>query len=180
MGPADSRSGLSAAPSDNVSAQAARAAGAPASVSLLVLRVGRTSYAMPVHDVIEVVQMVATTPAPDAPAWSSELINFRGRVVPLIDTRVRLGLDHVEPDLSTPIVVMQIGENAAGLIVDEVVDVVSVPQDQLLSPAPATPSASLLTSVARLDERLILVLDQNRICDVSELSSAAAAWQMQP
>lgn len=178
MGPSDSPSRVSAAASASVSAQSAGAAG-ERDVSLLVVRVGRTSYAVPVHDVIEVVQMVATTPAPDAPAWSSGLINVRGRVVPLIDTRVRLGLAHVEPDLSTPIVVMQIGENTAGLIVDEVVDVVSVPQGQLLSPGPATPSASLLTSVARIDERLILVLDQNRICDASELSSAAATWQTQ-
>lgn len=180
--PAGSRSGFSGAPPDPARATVAHAAGERQRVSLLVLRVGQASYAMAVDDVIEVVRMVAATPAPDAPAWSSGLINVRGRVVPLIDGRTRLGLARMEPGTSAQIVLIQIGEQAAGLIVDQVVDVISVPQDELMTPdlARSIPSAGLLTGVADLHGRLILVLDKHRLCEVPERSGAAAARQVQP
>lgn len=182
MVPAGSRSGMPGAPPDPARATVAHAAGEHQRVSLLVLRVGQAGYAMAVDDVIEVVRMVAATPAPDAPAWSSGLINVRGRVVPLIDGRARLGLARMEPGISTKIVLMQIDEHAVGLIVDEVVDVISVPRDELMCPdlARSIPSAGLLAGVTDHRGRLILVLDKHRLCEVSELAGAAAARQAQP
>ncbi|MDA8069337.1 MAG: chemotaxis protein CheW [Actinomycetota bacterium] len=180
--PPGSLSGPSGAPPDPARATAALGDGERRRVSLLVFRVGPASYAIAADDVIEVVRMVAATPAPDAPAWSSGLINVRGRVVPLIDARTRLGLARMEPDISTPIVLLQLGEQAAGLVVDQVVDVINVPQDELMRPdlAPNTTSTGLLTEVADLNGRLILVLDKDQLCEASELSAVAAAWQARP
>lgn len=148
-------------------------------VVLLVFRVDGREQALPVEHVVEVVRMVAATPLPEAPAWVVGVIDFRGRVIPLIDVRRRLGALPREPDLATPIVVVRVGEVAAGLVVDEVVEVLALPDEAVDPPA----SATAVCRVARSGDRLILVLDPQRLCegsadlglpDVEERRDAAA------
>lgn len=130
-----------------------------ADVMLLVFRIDGREHALPVDCVVEVVRMVAATPLPEAPAWMAGVINFRGRAIPLVDARSRLGGAPGEPELSTPIIVVEASENAAGLVVDEVVEVLPVRADALDRPATAIARAAAVTAVVRDGDRLIVVLD---------------------
>jgi purine-binding chemotaxis protein CheW len=100
---------------------------AVASTSVLAFRLEGREYAVPAGEVIEVVRMVAVVPVPEAPPWVCGVLNYRGRVIPVVDARVRLGLARRDPDLCTPIIVMQAGEQAAGVLVDEALDVLALP-----------------------------------------------------
>jgi purine-binding chemotaxis protein CheW len=126
-------------------------------------------HALPVEDVVEVLRMVAATPLPEAPPWVCGVINLRGRVIPLIDLRSRLGAPRREPDLSTPIIAVQANDVAAGLVVDEVVEVLALPREAVDSPDRVTAAApaSALSGVARRGDRLILVLDPQRLLEGS-------------
>ena len=144
------------------------AAGEEASaVVLLVFRIGGREHALAVERVVEVLRMVAATRLPDAPPWVVGVINVRGRVIPLIDVRARLGAPGLEPETSTSVIVVQTDEVAAGLVVDEVVEVVAVRRDAIQRPDQVTAAARALAGVARHGDRLILLLDPERICEGS-------------
>lgn len=139
------------------------AGGDEAGVVLLVFQIAGREHALRVEDVVEVVRMVAATPLPEAPPWVVGVINFRGRVIPLIELRGRIGAPAREPDLSTPIIVVQNAEVAAGLVVDEVVEVLTVQSAALDIPAVADAPAHAVSGVAHVGHRLILVLDWERL-----------------
>lgn len=134
---------------------------------LLVYRIAGREHALPVEDVVEVVRMVAATRLPEAPPWVVGVINFRGRVIPLIEVRSRIGEPVREPDLSTSIIVVRSAEMAAGLVVDEVLEVLTVPRAALDTPRRVDAPAHAVSGVARVDDRLILVLDWERLWDGS-------------
>jgi purine-binding chemotaxis protein CheW len=135
-----------------------------AGVMLLVFRMDGREHALPIEHVVEVLLMVAITPGPDGPPWVSGVINFRGRVIVLVDVRVRLGAPRRAPDVSTPIIVVQTGKTVAGLVVDEVVEVLALRSEAVDAPDRAIPVSPAVCGVAREGDRLILVLDRERLC----------------
>jgi purine-binding chemotaxis protein CheW len=136
-------------------------------VDVLVFTVGGHEHALPVEDVIEVVRLVAVTPLPEAPAWVAGVINMRGRIIPVIDLRTRLGLPPREPDLSTPIIVVGGSEAAAGLVADAAVEVLALPSAVVESPQRVPTPVPAVSGVARHGDRLILLLDSKRLCEGS-------------
>lgn len=136
-------------------------------VRLLVFRLNDREHALPLEHVVEVFRMVAVTPLPEAPPWMLGVMNVRGRVIPLIDLRVRLGMPPREPDLSTPIVVVETGGATAGLVADEVVEVLALPDEAVEPPDRSAGSTRVVSSLARLGDRLVLVLDTEALCEGS-------------
>jgi purine-binding chemotaxis protein CheW len=136
-------------------------------VEVLVFTVNGHEHALPVEDVVEVVRLVAVTPLPEAPAWVAGVINMRGRVIPVIDLRTRLGLPPREPDLSTPIIVVGGSEPAAGLVADAAVEVLALPSAVVESPHRVPTPVPAVSGVARHGDRLILLLDSKRLCEGS-------------
>jgi purine-binding chemotaxis protein CheW len=94
---------------------------------LVVVRLQGIEHALPVEHVVEVLRMVAITPLAEAPPWLLGVIDLRGRVIPVVDMRRRLGMPQREPDLSTPILVVRSRSVTAGLVADEVVEVLALP-----------------------------------------------------
>lgn len=131
---------------------------------VLTFRVEAVEHALPVRDVVEVVRMVALTPVPAASPWVAGVLNYRGRVVPVVDTRTRLGRPRREPDPSTPIVVIEAGAAAAGLIVDEALDVLPLPATSVEPAGGSEQAYGPVAHVARTGERLILLLDAAGLC----------------
>jgi purine-binding chemotaxis protein CheW len=129
--------------------------------------VGDRQYALPVEDVIEVVRMVAVTPLPEAPASVAGVINMRGRIVPVIDLRTRLGMSPRDPELSTPIIVVGRSEAAAGLVADGATEVLALANTAVESPHPRSAPAPAVSGMAHEGDRLILLLDPERLCEDS-------------
>jgi purine-binding chemotaxis protein CheW len=130
----------------------------------LVFDVAGQRFGLPVEHVVQIIEMVAITPLPKAPEIVAGVINFRGRVIPVVDVRKRLNLSALTYSLRTPIVISRIRDHVTGLIVDSVSGVVQVAPAQLEEPtaifSPETrPPLPLLSGVARLSDGLILILD---------------------
>ena len=115
-------------------------------------------YALPLGQVVEVIHIIAITPVAEAPAWLAGVINLRGQVLPVMDTRARLGLPPHELNLSARILVTAIGERWLGLIVDAATEVLTQPAEGV--ELPATPAGF---AVIRTGDRLITVLDLGRL-----------------
>jgi len=102
---------------------------------------------------------------PQAPDWVAGVTDLRGKVLPVVDLRKRLGLEAREADPNSRIIVVRAGGSAVGMIVDGVSEVLTLP-DHAVEPAPALATrleTGFISGVARLDRRLIILLDLPRV-----------------
>ncbi|KQM67417.1 chemotaxis protein CheW [Sphingomonas sp. Leaf17] len=116
------------------------------------------------------------TPLPNVPSHVRGVVNLRGVVLPVLDLRHRLGWGITDPTARHVIIVVRIGEQLQGLIVDAVNDIVTIPEDgmQPLPDIGDTPAANFLEGLATIEDRLILVLALERLGDhsVNQLEAA--------
>jgi purine-binding chemotaxis protein CheW len=135
---------------------------------LVVFRIEKSEYALPVGNVGEILRMVAIAPVPEAPEWLPGVINLRGRVIPVIDLRIRLGLPSVPVGINTPIVVAEAEGQTVGLVADSVTELLTVPLDSVGPPDELAGPGNTVEAVARANERLILIFDLERVCAGSQ------------
>ena len=122
-------------------------------------------YGVDVRLVQEIIRVAEITPVPRAPASIKGVINLRGRVIPVIDLKRKLGLGEVEPDKRARIVVVRLADRLIGLLVDAASQVLKVPVSSV-DPAPDAVveiDADFIRGVAKLPDRLIILVDLGRI-----------------
>jgi len=116
------------------------------------------------------------TPLPNSPPHVRGVVNLRGVVLPVLDLSQRLGWGATEPSGRHVIIVVRIGEQLQGIIVDAVSDIVTLGPDQL-QPVPdvgQTQSAAFLDGIATIDGRLIMILGLDRITEPQAALAEAA------
>lgn len=122
---------------------------------------GREEYGVDVRLVQEIIRVSAITQVPRAPEFIKGVINLRGRIIPVVDLKRKLGLGEVEVGRPTRIVVVKIKERLIGLLVDGASQVLKVP----VSAIEAAPDdvieidATAIRGVAKLPGRLIILMD---------------------
>ena len=115
------------------------------------------------------------TPIPNAPSHVRGVVNLRGVVLPVLDLSQRLGWGATEPTGRHVIIVVRVGEQLQGIIVDAVSDIVTGGPEQL-QPVPdvgQTRAAAFLDGIATIDGRLIMILGLDRITEQAGLAEAA-------
>ncbi|MGE5597528.1 MAG: chemotaxis protein CheW [Hyphomicrobiales bacterium] len=127
----------------------------------VIFRLGGEFYAVDIHSVQEIVRMQAITAVPGTEPWVEGITNLRGRVVPVIDLRVRCGLAAAEHTAETRIVVAASAGGMVGLIVDAVTEVMRIPGEQIEAPRTfaGLPGNGWVRSIAKLDDRLVSLMD---------------------
>lgn len=126
----------------------------------LTFTLGAEEYGVEVRRVREIVGMLPVTMVPNMPGHVMGVINLRGKVIPLIDLRRKLGLAAAEPNDRTCIVVVVLGPNAVlGLVVDAVSEVLTVrPADLDDTPDLASQSTGVV-GLAKVKNRVLILLD---------------------
>ena len=127
-------------------------------------------YALPVGSVVEALRMVAVTPVPEAPPWLVGVINLRGRVIPVMDLRARLGLPPLAAGLNTPIIIAEAAGRTIGLIADAMVDVLTLPASMVQPPDTLDASNPFILAVAHSDGRLIMILGLKQLTTGPDLA----------
>jgi purine-binding chemotaxis protein CheW len=143
----------------------------------LTFTLGQGYYGIEILRVQEIKGYSAVTPLPNLPPYIKGVLNLRGAVVPVLDLRDRFGMSESEYTRFTVIIVVRVGERVVGLIVDAVSDVLDVAQNDVV-PAPdmgAGVDTSFLTGMAKSEERLISLLDIERVVGMDEVGKASAA-----
>ncbi len=118
-------------------------------------------YCIDVMQAQEVLHMSEITPVPGAPPYVIGIINLRGNVVTVIDTRKRFGLPSKDPDEISRIVIVKIRDCYLGMLVDSVADVVDLRHDEIES-APNVgnrASSQFIQGVASLQGELLIIID---------------------
>jgi purine-binding chemotaxis protein CheW len=126
----------------------------------LTFSLGDEEYGVDILKVQEIKGYVPTTRIPNAPPQVVGVLNLRGTIVPIVDLRHTFGLEPAEYSQFTAIVVVVVQGRVMGVIVDSVSEVVNIPAADI-QPAPdfGGVAASMLRGMARLGEKLIILLD---------------------
>ncbi len=133
------------------------------SKNLVVFSLHNTTCALPLACVVEVVRMVAITKIPETPSWLAGVINFRGKVVPVMNLYLRLGLPPCELGLDTPIMIIEVDNRQIGLITGCMLGVYDIPQENLSKPDKLTRNGHPIEMIARLDKNMVLVFDSKKL-----------------
>lgn len=119
-------------------------------------------YGVDAMRVVTIIGMEPCTPLPQAPRHVKGLTMVRGKVIPVIDTRVRLGMPEAEETPETCIAILSVGAGQTGIVVDMVQDVLDITGDQLDDKCDGLDSDDY-TGVAKLGDRIITLLDVDQI-----------------
>ncbi len=139
-------------------------------IQLVTFRLEDETYGINVMQVQEVLRVSEIAPVPGAPDYVLGIINLRGNVVTVIDTRSRFGLPSTELDDASRIVIIESDKQVVGILVDSVAEVVELRTSQI-DPAPNVgneESSRYIHGVATLGDRLLIVVDLNRLLTETE------------
>jgi purine-binding chemotaxis protein CheW len=148
---------------------------AEATEHLATFFLDREEYGVDVRQVQEIRRLSEITTVPRAPEFIRGVINLRGRILPVLDLKRKLGLGEVEAQRATRIVVVRVGERLLGLLVDGASQVLKVPVSRIEPPPEEVQEkgGDYIRGVAKLDDRLVIVVDLGRLL-AHELRAAGA------
>ncbi len=145
-------------------------------IQWVTFRLADEVYGINVMQVQEVLRVTEIAPVPGAPHYVLGIINLRGNVVTVIDTRIRLGLPTAEVTDSTRIVIIETARHVVGMLVDCVAEVVDVATSEVES-APnvgSDESANYIQGVASRENELLILVDLNKLLTDEEWDELAS------
>lgn len=148
----------------------------------LTFSLGEEHYGLDIMRVQEIVGLIPVTRVPRLPGFVAGVVNLRGRVIPVVDLRLAFGMSRSAMDERACIIVVNVtrGEGSSsimGAIVDEVSDVAYLATDAI----EATPEfgtaadTSFIKGVGRLEDRVVMLLDIDRVLTTTELEELERA-----
>jgi len=129
----------------------------------VVFNLGSQRYGIPIDRVKEIQQIVAFSDVPADGLGVVGMVNLRGEVIPAVDVRRLVGMDDRPYTLETPMIITRSGVHVVALIVDDVEDVVQLPEGCLQATSPMHALSSKMLGVCRLDDGLVYLLDVDRL-----------------
>ncbi len=147
-----------------------KSSGSNAILQLVTFTLGNEEYAVDILKVQEINRMKEITRVPNSPSYVEGVINLRGKVIPVVNLRRKFGLAERESDEQSRIMIMDIQGITMGLVVDSVSEVLRVPSD-IVEPTPpmaSNISTEFIKGIAKLEDRLIILLDMDRLLGKSE------------
>ncbi|MED4582076.1 chemotaxis protein CheW [Brevibacillus choshinensis] len=145
-------------------------------VKVIVFRLKDEEYGVEVNQVKSIEKLEHITRVPRTPKFVKGVINLRGVVTPIIDLRNRFELEESVYSESTRIIIVAVGELEVGLIVDAANDVIDITVDAIEPPPEVVGGveAAYLRGVAKLDKRLLILLNLDKVLSTEEIKQLDA------
>ena len=138
----------------------------------LTFYIENEQYGLNIQNVREIIASMNITNVPKTPSYIKGVINLRGVVIPIVDVRLKFGLEEKPHDVNTAIIINVIDNLSIGFIVDRVEDVLTISKDRLTE-APKFGThvdTSFLENVAEVGDGVIMILNLKRIFEEDELA----------
>ncbi|MDY7076496.1 MAG: chemotaxis protein CheW [Chloroflexota bacterium] len=131
----------------------------------------REEYAVNIGYVTEIVGVQRISEVPDVPGYIKGVINLRGKVIPVMDVRLRFGLDWREYGDRTAVIVLGLDGVPAGLVVDQVTGVLTMPPESIASPPRwrGDGEESVVKGLDRRDDGVSIILDVERLLSTQDV-----------
>ncbi len=143
----------------------------------LFFKIDIESYGIGIRHIIEIVELQRISAVPDMPAYVKGVINLRGKVIPVVDLRLRFGMSERPYDDRTCIVVSEIEGVTLGFIVDTVEEVLEIPENQV-EPAPRFKTVSgqdrYIAGMGKVGEQVKILLDVEKLVKDEEVRHLVA------
>jgi len=139
-------------------------------LQLVSFMIGEEEYGVDILLVQEIIRMLQVTKVPNAPDFVDGVINLRGRIIPVIDLRCKLGIERKEHDKNTRIVVVEVSGKTVGFIVDAVTEVLRIPESITEAPPEIVTgiNSEFIKAVGKLEDRLLILIDIEKVLSGSE------------
>ena len=145
-------------------------------LQLVSFRVEDEEFGLEILRVQEIIRIQQLTRVPASPDFIEGVINLRGRIIPVISLRRRFGLAQGPPDKQTRIVVVEVNKAVLGFMVDAVSEVLRVPASTVEPPPRlGRVEREYVRGVGKLDNRLLILLDIDRLMSEAEEEACAEA-----
>ncbi len=139
-------------------------------IQLVTFSIGEEEFGVDILKVQEIIRTMEITKVPRAPEFVEGVINLRGKVIPIVDLRKRFGLETRDHDKHTRIIVIEINQMIVGFVVDSVSEVLRIPANTVEPPPPVVSGleSEYISGVGKLQDRLLILLDLNRLLSGEE------------
>lgn len=141
-------------------------------VQLVTFKVDNEEYGVDIMQVQEIIRVGNIVRVPGAPPFVEGIMDLRGKVLPVVDLRRRFHLESREHDATSRIVVINLADMTLGLVVDSITEVLRLPNGAIEPPPRivAGIDARFLKGIGRVDKRLLILLDLDRIFSEEEIA----------
>jgi purine-binding chemotaxis protein CheW len=136
-------------------------------LQLVTFKIGREEFGIDIHKVQEINRMIEITKIPNTPNHMEGVVNLRGKIIPIISLRTKLGFEEAEKDKSTRIMIVEINGNVVGFVVDSVSEVLRI-HDAKIEPPPSISGGTdseYIQGLINLSDRLLILLNLNTLFD---------------
>ena len=139
----------------------------------LTFSLGKEFYGISIEYVTEIIGILPITEVPQVPEYIRGIVNLRGKIIPVMDMRLRFKKEFREYNERTCIIVIDILGNSVGLIVDSVAEVTAIPEEDIVVP-PMTHLGSTnkyIMGIGKVGHEVKLLLDCQKLIDKEEIES---------
>jgi purine-binding chemotaxis protein CheW len=136
-------------------------------IQLVTFKIDNEEFGIDILKVEEIIKLVSITKIPNSPEFVEGVIDLRGKLIPIIDLRVRLKRNKKNFDNNTRVIVVEVSGMIVGFIVDSVKEVIRIP-NKIIEPPPSLVidgSADYITAIGKLEDRLLILLDLEKVLD---------------
>ena len=140
----------------------------------LLFELGKEMFGLDIRFVTEIVAMQPINPIPETPDFIRGVINLRGKIIPVIDMRLKFGMPSIAYTDRTCIIVVDAEQLSVGLIVDRVVEVQTIDDEQIAPPPGMFTEVShaYLSGIGKMEDRVALLLNCEKLFSENELEEA--------
>ncbi len=161
-------------------AETVEVAAAEAGGKFLTFFLAGEEYGLEILKVQEIIGMMPITPVPRTPSHIRGVVNLRGKVIPVVDLRLKFGMSFKEQNDETCIIVVQANEVQTGIVVDSVSEVLDIPP-QAIEDAPSFGSSvnsDYILGIGKAEGKVKLLLDIDKVLTTEDAAdlSAASTW----
>lgn len=142
---------------------------------LLTFSLGSEGYGISILKVKEIIGMMDITPVPKTPEFIKGVINLRGKIIPVMDLRLKFSMDEKEYNERTCIIVSEVlikgSQKLLGIVVDMVSEVVTISNDQIEPPPEygTTVEHNSILGIGKIKDRVVIILDIDEVFQCEEL-----------
>ncbi len=143
-----------------------------AKIKFLTYFLGDEQYGIDISLVKEIIAIMKITAVPKTPKYVMGVINLRGSIIPVIDTRTRFDMPPEEYDEQTAVIIVEIDKVSVGFIVDQVEEVLSVDAENISEPPKfgTNVNTDFIRNMVRVGDNVVMVMDLERLFEADELA----------
>ncbi len=140
----------------------------------LIFSLESESYGIEIRHVTEIIGLQPITQVPEMPEYIMGIINLRGKIIPVMDVRLRFNKESREYNDRTCVIVIDINDVPMGLIIDSVSEVISITRENIVQPPRLYSERDrYINGIGKVEEDVVLLLDSNRLLNEEESENLA-------